>query len=123
MAESSFDTYLREIQAYDLLTADEEKALARRVQNYDVDHVDAARDLDVRGGPDRFEAPVANDDDRVLDEPALAARPNRAPDQHDRRRRSPGQRLERRRHPDPPPVLGLDEQPLGQPFDRRTPVE
>ncbi|MCC7137841.1 MAG: sigma-70 family RNA polymerase sigma factor [Planctomycetes bacterium] len=31
-AESPFDTYLREIRAYPLLTADEEKDLARRIQ-------------------------------------------------------------------------------------------
>ncbi|MDJ0974252.1 MAG: sigma-70 family RNA polymerase sigma factor [Planctomycetota bacterium] len=42
MSESTFDTYLREIQRYNLLTADEEKALGRRVQNQDVDHIDAA---------------------------------------------------------------------------------
>ena len=42
MAESNFDTYLREIQQYALLTADQEKALGRRIQNQDVDHVDAA---------------------------------------------------------------------------------
>jgi len=39
--EASFDTYLREIQRHPLLTADEEKALARRIQAQDVDHVDA----------------------------------------------------------------------------------
>lgn len=38
---SPFDTYLQEIQRHPLLTADEEKALARRVQNQDADHVDA----------------------------------------------------------------------------------
>ncbi len=42
MAESNFDTYLREIQQYALLTADQEKALGRRIQRQDVDHVDAA---------------------------------------------------------------------------------
>lgn len=40
-AEDTFDTYLREIQQYPLLTADEEKALARQVQNQDVDHFGA----------------------------------------------------------------------------------
>lgn len=39
--EASFDTYLREIQRHTLLTAEEEKALARRIQAQDVDHVDA----------------------------------------------------------------------------------
>lgn len=38
---SNFDAYLSEIRRYALLTADEEKALARRVQNQDVDHIDA----------------------------------------------------------------------------------
>ena len=37
----AFDTYLKEIQRHDLLTADEEKALARRIQKQDVDHIDA----------------------------------------------------------------------------------
>jgi len=37
-----FDTYLKEIQRYALLTPDEEKALGRRIQNQDVDHIDAA---------------------------------------------------------------------------------
>jgi RNA polymerase primary sigma factor len=40
-ADSTFDTYLKEIQRYPLLSAAEEKALARRVQRWDVDHVDA----------------------------------------------------------------------------------
>ncbi len=40
-SDTAFDTYLKEIQQYDLLSADEEKALARRIQNQDVDHVDA----------------------------------------------------------------------------------
>ncbi len=40
-SSSSFDTYLREIQRHALLTPDEEKALGRRVQNQDVDHIDA----------------------------------------------------------------------------------
>jgi RNA polymerase primary sigma factor len=40
-SEASFDTYLREIQATPLLQAEEEKALARRIQAQDVDHVDA----------------------------------------------------------------------------------
>lgn len=40
--DTVFDTYLREIQRYDLLTPDEEKALARRIQAQDVDHFDAA---------------------------------------------------------------------------------
>lgn len=38
---SNFDAYLSEIRQHDLVTADEEKALARRVQNQDVDHIDA----------------------------------------------------------------------------------
>jgi RNA polymerase primary sigma factor len=38
---SSFDTYLREIQRHPLLTAQEERALAVRIQNQDVDHIDA----------------------------------------------------------------------------------
>lgn len=38
---SNFDAYLSEIRQHDLLSADEEKALARRVQNQDVDHIDA----------------------------------------------------------------------------------
>lgn len=38
---SSFDTYLREIQRHPLLTAEEERALAVRIQNQDVDHIDA----------------------------------------------------------------------------------
>ena len=40
--DTAFDTYLREIQRYDLLTADEEKVLARRIQAQDLDHIDAA---------------------------------------------------------------------------------
>src|SRR5438034_6961540 len=36
-AESPFDTYLREIQRYPLLTVAEEKALARDVQAHDYD--------------------------------------------------------------------------------------
>ena len=40
-AKSSFDIYLREIRRHALLTKEEEQALARRVQNQDVDHVDA----------------------------------------------------------------------------------
>ena len=38
---SNFDAYLSEIRKHALLTADEEKVLARRVQNQDVDHIDA----------------------------------------------------------------------------------
>jgi RNA polymerase sigma factor (sigma-70 family) len=38
---SSFDTYLQEIQRHALLTVEEERALARRVQAQDEDHVDA----------------------------------------------------------------------------------
>jgi RNA polymerase primary sigma factor len=37
----NFEAYLHEIRKHDLLTAEEEKALARRVQNQDVDHIDA----------------------------------------------------------------------------------
>ncbi len=37
----NFDTYLREIQRHPLLTALEERALAVRIQNQDVDHIDA----------------------------------------------------------------------------------
>ena len=40
-SEASFDTYLKEIQRHALLDADQEKALARRIQAQDVDHVDA----------------------------------------------------------------------------------
>ena len=40
-ADRTFDTYLAEIQKFPLLTAAEEKALARRVQNQFEDHVDA----------------------------------------------------------------------------------
>jgi len=40
-SDTAFDTYLKEIQRYALLTADEEKALARRIQKQDVDHIDA----------------------------------------------------------------------------------
>lgn len=40
--ETSFDTYLKEIQRYALLTPDEEKALGRRIQNQEEDHIDAA---------------------------------------------------------------------------------
>lgn len=40
--DATFDTYLKEIQRYDLLTKEQEQALARRVQNQDVDHIDAA---------------------------------------------------------------------------------
>lgn len=40
--DTTFDTYLKEIQRYDLLTKEGEQALARRVQNQDVDHIDAA---------------------------------------------------------------------------------
>ena len=40
-ADHTFDTYLAEIQKYPLLTAAEEKALARRIQNQFDDHVDA----------------------------------------------------------------------------------
>ena len=39
--DGSFDAYLKEIMRYDLLTADGEKALARRVQKQDEDHIDA----------------------------------------------------------------------------------
>ncbi len=38
---SNFDAYLHEIKQHDLLTAEEERALAIRVQNQDVDHIDA----------------------------------------------------------------------------------
>lgn len=38
---SNFDAYLAEIRRYELLTPDGEKALARRIQNQDVDHIDA----------------------------------------------------------------------------------
>ena len=38
---STFDTYLREIQRRPLLTAEEEHALAIRIQNQDIDHIDA----------------------------------------------------------------------------------
>jgi RNA polymerase primary sigma factor len=49
-ADSTFDTYLREIQRYALLKPAEEKSLARRVQAQDVDHVDAmdARDAMIK---------------------------------------------------------------------------
>jgi len=40
-ARSNFDLYLREIRRHPLLTKEEEQALGRRVQNQDVDHVDA----------------------------------------------------------------------------------
>ena len=40
-AKSNFDLYLREIRQHALLTKEEEQALARRVQNQDVDHIDA----------------------------------------------------------------------------------
>lgn len=40
-AKSSFDIYLAEIRRHPLLTKAEEQALARRVQNQDVDHIDA----------------------------------------------------------------------------------
>ena len=40
-AKSNFDLYLREIRRHPLLTKEEEQALARRVQNQDVDHIDA----------------------------------------------------------------------------------
>jgi RNA polymerase primary sigma factor len=40
-AKSNFDLYLREIRKHALLTKEEEQALARRVQNQDVDHIDA----------------------------------------------------------------------------------
>lgn len=40
-ASNPFDTYLREIQRHPLLTAEQEKELARRVQNQDEDHIDA----------------------------------------------------------------------------------
>jgi RNA polymerase primary sigma factor len=40
-ASSPFDTYLKEIQRHPLLTAPEEQALARRIQNQFEDHVDA----------------------------------------------------------------------------------
>ncbi|MDJ0523482.1 MAG: sigma-70 family RNA polymerase sigma factor [Planctomycetota bacterium] len=38
---SSFETYLREIQRHPLLTPEEERALALRIQNQDEDHIDA----------------------------------------------------------------------------------
>ncbi len=40
-SEATFDTYLREIQRHPLLDAEQERALARRIQAQDVDHVDA----------------------------------------------------------------------------------
>jgi RNA polymerase primary sigma factor len=40
-ADRTFDTYLAEIQKFPLLTPEEEKALARRVQNQFEDHADA----------------------------------------------------------------------------------
>ncbi|MDA1195393.1 MAG: RNA polymerase sigma factor RpoD/SigA [Planctomycetota bacterium] len=40
-ARPNFDAYLDEIRQHDLIDADEEKALARRVQNQEVDHIDA----------------------------------------------------------------------------------
>ena len=40
-SSSSFDTYLKEIQRHPLLTPEEERSLGRRVQNQDVDHIDA----------------------------------------------------------------------------------
>jgi RNA polymerase primary sigma factor len=39
--DTTFDTYLAEIRRFPLLTKEEEKALARRVQRQDVDHIDA----------------------------------------------------------------------------------
>ena len=44
--DSSFETYLREIQRFALLTAEQEKALARRVQRHEDDHIDAAEAMD-----------------------------------------------------------------------------
>lgn len=38
---SSFDAYLSEIRGHALLSREEEQALGRRVQNQDVDHIDA----------------------------------------------------------------------------------
>jgi RNA polymerase primary sigma factor len=40
-SSSPFDTYLREIQRHPLLSAEDERALARRIQNQEEDHVDA----------------------------------------------------------------------------------
>lgn len=40
-AKSNFDIYLKEIRRNPLLTKEQEQALARRVQNQDVDHIDA----------------------------------------------------------------------------------
>lgn len=49
-SEDSFDAYLREIRQYSLLSPDEEKALARRIQNQEEDHIDAmhAREVLIR---------------------------------------------------------------------------
>jgi len=40
-SSSNFETYLREIQRHALLTPEGERALAVRIQNQDVDHIDA----------------------------------------------------------------------------------
>ena len=49
-SDNTFDTYLKEIQRYALLKPAEEKALARRVQDQDLDHIDAmiARDVMIK---------------------------------------------------------------------------
>lgn len=44
--DTNFDTYLKEIRRYPLLSPDEEKALGRRIQNQDEDHIDAAEARD-----------------------------------------------------------------------------
>ena len=47
--DTVFDTYLREIQRYDLLTADEEKALAAGCDDYDTKPVQFKRLLEKIG--------------------------------------------------------------------------